>query len=295
MAQCITGNGPGATCKTMTPTTLDKILEFTDPSFTFADGVELMDRDAHIAGIVAGSIIVIPEIDEVEPQDFEDPLIETTGGSKIPTFSGMRGRRYKMRFDLEQHKMVKAALDNKNLKLVRGDRNGNWKATKNTDGTIAGFDLSFIKVWKQQDPGVDAPAWTIIDVQESEPDEWDVTGVYAKPSWAISRLRGALQVTATAGTISTGVFTLTLKYIDGSSFDEIGLPFTRNITGALEANMLIYDQLGALVPVGNITSVPTTGSEYIYTVTTAPAITAGTFELIASANFLYVSLQIELA
>lgn len=288
---CLNFKGIGSTCKKMTPITMDRALFLTVPGFALADATELADRATFLGYIADGSIIPLQGVKEIEAQDFEDPIIETSAGEKIRTFEGQRGARYKLLYPLDQHKLVRL-LDDGNFGVIRADRNNNLIATILADGTITGFSTSFFKVWKQERPGADNAPYTTIDIQYEDPNEWDVSGIYLTPTWRVSRIEGVLQVVLTAGVIAAGVFTASVNYVDASNPTSAGATNTKTISGLLAANFQIYDQAGALLtPTTDFTATPVTGSAGDYTIdtTVGTPITGGTAQVIASATALYNS------
>lgn len=289
--ECLNNKGIGETCKQKTPITIVRALFLTVPGFAFADATEFASKADWLDYIAAGSIIPLQGVREEEGQDFEDPVIETTAGEKIDTFEGQRGARYKLLYPLDQHKLVRL-LNDGNFGVILGDRNNNLRGTKLDDGTITGFNLSYFKVWKQDRPSAENAPYTMIDLQEEDPDEWDKSGVYLTPTWRVSRINGILQVVLTTGTIAAGVFTANVDYVDNSSFNPDGSAISRGINGAVDANFRIYNQAGALLtPTTDYTATPVTGvdGEYSIDTTVGTPITGGTCQVVAAADFLYGS------
>lgn len=289
--ECLNIKGVAKTCKGKTPITIVRGLFLTVPGFAFADASEFADRDKWLEYIAAGSIIPLQGVREEEGQDFEDPVIQTTAGEKIDTFEGQRGARYKLLYPLDQHKLVRLMNDG-NFGLIKADRNNNVRGTILSDDSITGFSLSFFKVWKQERPSAENAPYTMIDLQEEDPDEWDANGVYLTPTWRVSRLDGVLQVVLATGTIAAGVFTANVNYVDGSSYNSDGTPVTRPISGLLVENFRIYNQAGALLtPTTEYTATPVAGVPDEYTIDTSvgTAITGGTCQVVATQTALYNS------
>ncbi len=290
---CANNKGIAKTCKKMTTLTTERSLFLTVPGFAFADATEFADDDAWKGYIADGSIIPLQGVRLVEGQDFEDPIIETDSGEKIETFEGQRGARYKMLYPIDQHKLVRL-LSGQNFGVIYGDRNNNIKGVKLEDGTITGFALSFFKIWKQERPGADNAPYTTIDLQEEDVDEWDADGIYLTPTWRVSRLDGVLQVDLTTGTISVGVFSATVKYINSDNPNSDGSNVERAISGLVDANFEIYDQTGSLLtPTTDYTATEDSATPGLYSIDTTAggAITSGTCQVVATASMLYNSEQ----
>lgn len=288
---CLNNKGIAKTCKKKTPITTERAMFLTVPGFAFADAVEFADRDTWLGYIADGSILPLQGIREVENQNFEDPIIETTSGEKIGTFEGQRGSRYKLLFPLDQHQLVRLLNDGE-FGVIIADRNNNLRGTMLDDGTITGFTTSFFKVWKMDSPAADVAPWTMIDVQYDDPDEWDAKGVYLTPTWRVSRIDGVLQVVTSSSAIVAGVFTTTVKYIDATNPTSAGATNEKAIPGLLVNNFKVYNQAGALLtPTTDYTVTESTDTpgEYEVDTTAGTPITGGTVQVIATATALYNS------
>lgn len=293
---CLNNKGIGNTCKAFSEITAIKSLFLTTPDFAFTDATDFADRDAWNAYIAAGSIIPLQGVREQENQDFEDPVIETANGEKIQTFEGQRGNLYRLLYPLDQHKLVRL-MNYRNFNLIKGDRNNNIRATLLDDDTqIAGFKLSFFKVWKMVDPDAENAPYTLIQLQEDDPNEWDNRGRYLTPTWLVSRLEGVLQVvTVQAGAIAAGAFTVNVNYVDQGYYNSDGSANSHAISGLVAANFQLYDQTDALLTSpGEYTVTEDANEAGKYDFTTTPSITGGKIKVIASATALFNSEQITL-
>jgi hypothetical protein len=285
--QCTTHKGVAKTCKTKAPITAIKQLFLTVPGFAFADETSFLSEADWLGYIADGSIIPLVDVREQEDQSFEDPTIETTNGEKVDTFEGQRGALYRMLYDLDQHQIMRL-LSGQNFGLIKGDRNNNARATKLSGGTITGVQLSFFKVWKMTEPDAENAPYSMVQLQEDDPGEWDDNGIYATPTWRLSRLgqpgNGVLQVDLTCGAIAAGVFTATVKYINTANPTNTGGTNERAISGLDVNSFRIFDQAGALLtPTTDYTVVESTSTpgEYTIDTTAGTPITGGTCQVIA--------------
>ena len=299
--QCSVVNGVAQTCKIKTPITAPKRLYVTRPGVTWADTTELATESVWLGKLADGTLKYIGEVFSHEVQDFEDPIVESNTGERNDTFEGQRGMLYNILHDLDQHQILRT-YTGQLWNLIVIDRNGYARMTLNSDGTIEGIPLSYFKVGKQTSADAENLAYTPVQTQEENPDDWDQSGLYFKPdTWKFMRLgsptAGVLQTTLTCTAIAAGVFTASVNFVNTANPSGDGSANTKAITGLLAANFKVYDQSGSLLTATtDYTATAVTGSDGDYTIdtTVGTPITGGTCQVIASTTALYNSAVVTL-
>jgi hypothetical protein len=159
------------------------------------------------------------------------------------------------------------------------------------DGTIVqGVDLSYFQVSKQDNNiGADTPAFTMITVQERIVDEWDVDGVWLKPSFLLQKLDSLTKVTVTASSVVSNGFTLTISYDNNSDLSSDGSTNSLPLVGLTDSDLTIIDQTSAtLTPTTDYTV--TDNNDGTYDVdATAGGLTSGSAAVKPYATSLYES------
>lgn len=278
-------SGIGEVCEQATPITITSGFFLTRPDFEFSSFSSFATQADWLTGIVDNKIFPVQGVKDEEPMDFEDSVTDTPSGDKVFNFEGRRGKRFKILLPLEMHKVLRT-YDRKNFKIFYLDRNNNIRGTT-PDGTkVTGFSLNYFRIPKQQSPYPDNPAYSYIEVQELDINEWDRNGVYVNPTWLGSTVKGVLTVEATPSTVATNDFTVAVSYVDNSGLTSAGANTTAAISGLVAANFEVIDQTGAVVTPEKVTESTTTPGTY--TIETS-AMTSGSVQVIPSSTALFKS------
>ena len=284
--RCVKGNG----------LTVNKGVFLTKPDFEFATFASFATQADWLTAIAAGNIFPVLDIQEIEPQPVADGVYQSPTGEKTDTFKGMRGYILKLNYDLKSHKILKTYAG-RNWRIFKFDSNNNIKGTT-PDGTkVKGFKVGYLKVFDQDDAESGKPAFTRVEIQESDPKEWDgddngsiYGGVYVTPTWLAADLRGVLTVKAVPSVVAAFAFTVQVNYEDGSYLTAAGAKRTAAISGLLAANFRVIDQTGAVEVCEVAESAATSG---LYTVTGVD-ITTGSVQVVPSSTMLFKSAVVAL-
>jgi hypothetical protein len=292
MITCINNvQGIGEVCGQATPITVISGIFLATPEQSFSTPAKFVELAEWNTQIAAGKIFPVQNILDEENQDFADKVMETPVGDKVFQFEGKRGKLLKLTLPLELHKILRS-YSFANWRIYYLDRNNNLRGTT-VDGTIIkGFKLSFFRVLKQKSADASNAAFSEIQLQEANIQEWDVNGIYANPAWLGSDLQGVLSVVATASAIAANAFTLTVNYVDNSGLTPAGANNTAAITGLLAANIQIIKS-GSVVTPTSVT--PIAGLDGEYTVTCSALTAPATVQVIATNANLYRSNVLTLA
>ena len=266
------------------------------PGFQFDTASDFADETKWLEAIRDGNLYPVQDILEFEDTTTDDIKYTTPRGFNYKMADGIRSYTLRLNVDLESHKVLRS-YSSKNWSIFKADVNKNTKGTS-ADGTIVkGINLAYFEVGMMKDATADAPAWTSIEVQESDVEEWDTDGVYLNnPTFLPTQLKGVgTIVLAQVGTITTNVFTVTANYVDDSKLDgaNSGADTSDAISGALLANFEVNDGSAIITP-DSVTESTTTAGEYEIDCTTA-TISSGTCQFIPSTTLLYKSQVLTLA
>lgn len=278
-------SGIGEVCDQETPITITSGFFLTRPDFEFATFSAFALQASWLTGIVDGKVFPVQGVKDEENMDFEDSVTDTPSGDKVFNFEGRRGKRFKLLLPLELHKILRT-YDRKNFKIFYLDRNNNIRGTT-PDGTkVTGFSLSYFRIPKQQSPYPENPAFSFVELQEADINEWDTDGVYVRPTWLGSRVKGVLPVVTTSSTVASFIFTTAVSYVDNSALTSAGANTTAAISGLVVGNFKVINESGVIVtPESVVESTTTPGT---YTVTTA-AMVSGSVQVIPTSTALYKS------
>ena len=277
--------GIGETCEQETPITITSGFFLARPDFEFATFASFATKADWLTAIVDGKIFPVQGIKDEENKDFEDSVTDTPSGDKVFNFEGRRGKRFKLLLPLEAHKVLRT-YDRKNFKIFYLDRNNNIRGTRLDDTKVTGFSLSYFRIPKQQSPYPENPAYSFVELQELDINEWDKNGIYVNPSWLGTKIKGVLNVQATPSTVTTNDFTVTVFYEDDSSLSSAGAKQTAVISGLLIGNFRVIDQTGAVITPTSVTESATMLGTYTVETT---AMTAGSVQVIPTSTALYKS------
>lgn len=265
------------------------------PGVQFDTYSDFADEDVWNTKIIAGDIIPILSIEEVENQNGEDFIYTTPSGRKIKNGDGVRGQGFKLILDLKSHQILRS-YSGKNWGCFTADMNKNIKGTS-PDGTVVKpFNLQYFQVGMQLDPvaGGD-PAFTPVEYQMKDVEEWETDGVYLNnPLFLPSQLQGVGTVVITqVGTLSTNDFVIDVLYTDTKALNgqSSGAAATAAIEGAVVANFLVLDPSGAAITPTSVTPDTVEEGRYAFVNPSLPA----TVKLVATATLKYTSNTLTLA
>lgn len=272
--------GLGSACDADNPFAVDQGLFLTTEDFEFATAADFATKAKWDAGVIAKTIFPLLDINEVEDQS-EDDVIYTSPstGAKSSIRDGKRGSRYKLQLPLELHKILRT-YSYKKWRIFKYDLNGNIKGTS-PDGTkITGISVIYFKVGKMMPATADAPAFSVIEIQESDGTEWDDRGVYVTPTWSPSSVLGVTklelsQVGSASGTDIVVDAFYNNGYASDGSVDQIAY------SGLTTGDSWVIDELA--LTVASVTESSTVPGRY--TVTASGAVSGGDLSLIPYAGF----------
>lgn len=207
---------------------------------SFATATDMADVTKWDEDIRDKKLLPLHDIEAVEPQPVEDGVFTGATGRKVKQYNGINGAKYSFLLDLESHKILKTWTGG-NFRIYKYDMNNNIKGIS-VDGTIVkGIKLSYFEVSNQDEPaGADTPAFTHVEIQEADANEWNDFGVYLEnPNFIIGDRVGVntvilTQVTAVAG----NAWVCSVAYVDDSRYDgqALGVDTSNVITGLVAAN-----------------------------------------------------------
>ncbi|MCK5607512.1 hypothetical protein KAR91_36855 [Candidatus Pacearchaeota archaeon] len=284
-------DGLGQLCQQATPITIKTGMFLVKADFSFVSLSSFLTEADHLTAIAAGNMYPIQNVREIENQDADDAVLETSTGDKVFQFEGTRGEMLKFIMPLEMHKIFKAQYSLKNWRVIWLDKNGNLIATSPDGVAVQGLKFSYFRVKKQETPSPDGAAYTPVEYQMASIKEWDVKGIYGNPLWLASDLLGVLKVTLTNSVVAANIFTATVAWVSDSEIDpNTGAFKTFAIPGLVDANLNLIDQAGlTLTPTTDFTVVETT-TPGTYTVdASSGGLTSGSAQVVASTTNLYKS------
>ena len=272
--------GLGAACDADNPFAVDQGIFLTTEDYSFATAADFADITKWNAAVVGKTMFPLHDINEVEDQT-EDDVVYTSPstGVKSAIRDGKRGTMYKLQLPLELHKILRT-YSYKKWRLFKYDLNGNIKGTS-PDGTeITGIGVVYFKVGKMMPATADAPAFSVIEVQESDGSEWDDRGVYVKPTWSPSSVAGLTNLSLTQVGSASGTDIVVDAFFDnGLSSDGSvdAIPYA----GLTDAGSWLIDELALTVSsVAESATVPGR-----YTITASGAVSGGDLSLIPAIGY----------
>lgn len=272
-AGVVTGNTFGAT----------KGAILTASDFSFATRSAFAVEANWSAGIIAGNVIPLGEVDEVEAKDVEVKMYDAQSGYKKRTMPGIHAFAINMDYSEDQVKMAKA-LEGQNFRMFLFDYSNKVKGV--LDGvTIKGYKIKPIYVDVKR-PMTDKPGHCVIYIQLSDINEVEKRTIILEPSWSVEDLQPITKVVATAGAVANNAFTLDVAFSSDSYVDDAGVALTQKINGLLAANIVVLTSAGALRTT-TATASTTVAGRYAIAGTTISA--TDTVQILPSATMLYKS------
>ena len=194
----------------------------------------------------AHKLFVIPEVKNSENQKVENRIHQTAYGDKIFKGFGLRGKKYFLNLTMDQHKILFEEYAGKKWDVIIVDRNNNIHAILEDDGTVRGKRLSYFQPMQHEDPTDANPAWSTLEIQEADPQEWDKKGYVFKPTWLVSDVDPIYWVTlSSVSTVATNVFTCVVAQVPTQTIDSDGTSISNPVSGLGVDDFYVIDQTGA--------------------------------------------------
>jgi len=230
--------------------------------------------------IIDEKMFPLLDIKEVEPMDFELAPYESPSGEKTDMGDGVRGFRVKVNVDLYTHQKLR---DYKPKYMFYSDRSKTIYATS-PDGTkLKPFKLGYFKVHPMATVVAGTPAFTFIDIQFADIEEFDTEGVViSNPPFIPTQLAGITRVTITqVGTISSNSYVIDVAFKNTARLDgqNSGAVLSAPISGLVAANFLTLDGSSESVAILTATESSTVAGRYTIAHT---AFTAGSSKVVAT-------------
>lgn len=234
--ECLNGKkGLQTYCEKENPLAPVNKLLITAPDFAF-DTFDAADTIDEInAEIAAGNIVVLDRLFELESQDTETNVIETSTGRRIFNFNGVRGTMYTTKKPLDIHKNLLDYTEG-DYRFFEIDENGNLRGTSPDGVKFQGFSSSYFHVDKLRQATGDEGTRTAITIQWEDYAELDKMGVYFTPDYSVAGIKGVVQIDVTFTAISTNTTTAYAVWKNNSKILSGGTNPAKAISGLVAAN-----------------------------------------------------------
>ena len=211
-------------------------LILTTGSFSFASLADFADKAKYEAAIKAKQMFPLMGFKEYDDNSEETPYYTSPLGDMIKLRDGKNQYRFRFILDLNTHKELQK-FSNSNLRYFLVDAGGTIYAYSNDGIEVKGFSISNFEAEKQKRATADQPAWSPVNIVESNPTEWDRNGIQVTPDWIAEDLTALANVNmGTSGTPSATEIKVTVGYPTGSVDPNTGAISEVAIVGIEQAD-----------------------------------------------------------
>ena len=243
-------------------------------SFTIAEAEDLTN---YTSKVIEKTLLPVHGVFSIDDTSTEKSVMTSAMGRKKKNNDGFRG--YKIGIDLthDGRKAIKGWEDS-DMDIIPYDHNGVIKFTCPDGTNLKGFAIDYFDVEKSPVVTDSNAELTYIEIQEFDPDEWDENGYWMQPKkntaiadrWSPTDVKTISLITITATATSSNACTLTISLPTSEMKD--GAIVSRAITGAVAANIKLYDDSGDEVTTHTLTAIsPTSNGQYTLANTTLTA------------------------
>jgi len=264
-------------------------LILTTSSFSFPSLGDFADQSKYEDAIKSKQIFPLMGFKEYDDNSEETPYYESPLGDMIKLRDGKNKYVFRFHLDLNTHKELQK-FSNADLRYFLVDAGGTIYGYSNDDTTVKGFSISNFEAEKQKRASADAPAWSPVNIVESNPTEWDSNGIQVTPDWIAEDLAALTNVNlAVQGTSKTSTITVSVGYPTGA-VSSAGIMESIPVPGILLADFVMKDASGSEITIDSYTD--NADGTYILT-SSGNSFLTGTINLVAPASMVSTGLLIE--
>jgi hypothetical protein len=260
--------------------------------YTVSKGTVFTETEAaaltnYTSKVIAKTLLPVHKIFSIEDVSIEKKVQESNYGRKKTTHPGYRGYKCMFDYKLDNYKTMANWMDTE-FDIIPYDNDGNIIFVSAGGDNLKGFSIDYFDVEKQ--PVItDANAqMTVIEIQETDINEWKLArhlnpyeNTAVADRWAPTDVKTITTVTLTAGAVASDKFTVNVDFISSSEMKD-GTDVSTGVTGAAAANFTVLDGSGNTVTPDTVTEQSTAGEYEIDC--TGTGYTGGTVQFIPVAS-----------
>ncbi len=262
-------------CKINNPFKALKGVIFTTSDFSFDDAEDAAVKANWVAGIKAGQVFPMPNLNTYEDNSLEPTYNESDTQRRTFTRSGEYRFTYSWNVPFDVHKKLQS-FRNAALRAFLIDEDSNLMGTVES-GKIKGLSIAMINPLKMSfvDASAGTPSLSKVEVDYNDEREWNVYGSFIPMSWSPLALEPLTDVTLEV------VGTPTSSSVVVRVYSSSGLASDGTISKVAVVGILQSDFAVSLT--GAATSM-TDNNDGTYTFASSAAFATGTIDLVPPAS-----------